>query len=76
MTFQFNKSWENFSLTKKLINALEINGGLAYLVGGSVRNIILGQPVNDIDIATNLIPKKVIEISKKKGFEVIETGSR
>ena len=74
MTFQFNKSWKNFSLTKKLINALEINGGLAYLVGGSVRNIILGQPVNDIDIATNLVPEKVIEISKKKGFEVIETG--
>ena len=68
MTFQFNKSWKNFSLTKKLINALEINGGLTYLVGGSVRNIILGQPVNDIDIATNLVPEKVIEISKKNGF--------
>ena len=38
--------------------------GEAYIVGGYVRDKVLGIPSSDIDICTNLLPKDVIEILK------------
>ena len=35
-------------------------------VGGSIRRIINNEKVDDIDLATNIIPEKVCEILKKK----------
>ena len=35
-------------------------------VGGCVRKILKNEKVNDIDLATNLIPDQVIEVCKKK----------
>lgn len=43
-------------------------------VGGAVRDSIMGQPVADIDVATDHHPKKVMELLKAKGFSVIPTG--
>jgi poly(A) polymerase len=46
----------------------------ARLVGGCVRDAILGRPLNDIDVATQLTPDRVKEICGKAGLRVIETG--
>lgn len=43
-------------------------------VGGAVRDSLMGQPVADIDVATDHHPEKVMELLKAKGFSVIPTG--
>ena len=43
-------------------------------VGGCVRKIINQEEVDDIDLATNIEPKKVIEILKKDNISFHETG--
>jgi tRNA nucleotidyltransferase (CCA-adding enzyme) len=46
----------------------------AYIVGGVVRDCILGRNPNDWDICTNAKPEDIICIMKQKGFTVIPTG--
>lgn len=46
----------------------------ALYVGGCVRNILLGKPVTDIDIATIHQPLKVIERLKAAGIRYAPTG--
>jgi len=43
-------------------------------VGGCVRKILKNEKVNDIDLATNLTPEKIIGICKKKNIKFYETG--
>ena len=74
MKYEFDKVWNSDSTLKTLIHSLESSGGVAYLVGGCVRNTILGRPFTDIDIATDLLPEQVVKISKKEGYKVIQTG--
>ena len=38
-------------------------------VGGSIRKIINNEKVDDIDLATNIIPEKVCEILKNYNFK-------
>lgn len=49
-------------------------GHQALLVGGCVRNALLGAPVADIDISTDALPDRVIELAKKAGLKAIPTG--
>ena len=74
MKYEFDKAWKSDSALKALVHSLESAGGVAYLVGGCVRNTILGKPFTDIDIATDLLPEQVVSISKKEGYKVIQTG--
>ncbi|WP_371223275.1 CCA tRNA nucleotidyltransferase [Orientia tsutsugamushi] len=46
----------------------------ARIIGGSIRNIILGQPVNDIDIATPLLPEQVMDLLKLNNIKCYATG--
>ena len=55
----------------KKINAIfEENGFKAYLVGGAVRDVLLGKPASDWDITTNAKPEDMIRIFHR----VIPTG--
>ena len=47
---------------KKILNTLEENGYQAYLVGGFVRDYLLGITSHDADIATNALPKDIHNI--------------
>ncbi len=51
---------------KKVIYDLKKQGYEAYIVGGAVRDHILKQPTNDIDITTNAKPHQVSKIFKTK----------
>ena len=53
-----------------IINELEKNGFEAYMVGGCVRDQILGRNVDDYDITTNAKPDEIKNIFKK----TIDTG--
>lgn len=53
---------------KKILFKLEKNGFEAYIVGGYVRDYLLGIESIDVDICTNALPKDIIEVFKiKKG---------
>ncbi|SFR83221.1 poly(A) polymerase [Marinobacter daqiaonensis] len=47
---------------KKVLNRLNNAGYEAYLVGGGVRDILLGEQPKDFDIATNATPEEVHEL--------------
>lgn len=57
---------------ESIINRLNEHGYEAYVVGGCVRDSILGRTPNDWDICTSATPDKVIEIFADQ--EVIPTG--
>ncbi len=48
---------------------LENKGFLAYVVGGSVRDLILGKTPDDWDITTNAIPEEIIALYPKTFYE-------
>jgi len=53
------------------VNKIFLDAGFkAYLVGGAVRDIILGKKAHDFDIATNATPQQVMSLFRK----VIPTG--
>jgi poly(A) polymerase len=59
---------------QRLLAALTAEGGEARIAGGAVRNGLLGEPVNDIDIATTELPTRVEELARRAGLEVHPTG--
>lgn len=58
------------SKAKYIIDKLNNNGYSAYIVGGSLRNLIMNKPVNDWDICTSAKPKDIKNIFDK----TIDTG--
>ena len=71
----FNKIKKKFSIEKifKSISEFSDNSEIRY-VGGCVRKIINNETVDDIDLATNLNPEKVIKCLKKNNINYYETG--
>jgi len=59
---------------KYIIDTLINSSHEAYIVGGCVRDFILGREPKDWDITTNALPLDTIELFKANGFNVIETG--
>nr|WP_316046534.1 hypothetical protein [Planococcus glaciei] len=43
----------------KVVETLEKGGFEAYIVGGAVRDLLLGKAPHDIDVATNAAPQQV-----------------
>ncbi|MCX7287047.1 MAG: CCA tRNA nucleotidyltransferase [Rhodobacterales bacterium] len=66
--------WLDHPGTQALCAALEAAGHRALFVGGCVRNAFLGEPVADLDLATDAPPETVSNIVEKAGFKVIPTG--
>ena len=58
--------------SKTAVELLKKCGFEAFLIGGSVRDFIMGLPIGDIDITTNATPPEVKEVFSD--FRVIETG--
>ncbi|NJS37845.1 MAG: CCA tRNA nucleotidyltransferase [Rhodobacteraceae bacterium] len=66
--------WLTHVGTQSLCAAMEGAGFRALFVGGCVRNALLGEPVADVDLATDATPKNVTNIAEQAGFKVIPTG--
>jgi tRNA nucleotidyltransferase/poly(A) polymerase len=50
------------------------NGFKLYVVGGAVRDALLGKTPKDYDLATDAVPDQVEEIMAKGGFRTLPTG--
>lgn len=67
----------NISVPKQVIllcRALRENGQEAFMVGGCVRDHLLGLTPNDYDITTSCLPNMVVQIFESEGFKVIPVG--
>ncbi len=70
------QDWLTSAATAAVFDALEAAGGpdCARFVGGSVRNALVGRPVDDFDIATRLLPEDSMAALKAAGIKVVPTG--
>ena len=66
--------WLHHPGTQALCATLAAGGFQALFVGGCVRNALLAEPVNDIDMATDARPEIVSDLAKRAGFRVVPTG--
>jgi tRNA nucleotidyltransferase/poly(A) polymerase len=66
--------WLRSGPTARVLGLLNGDGSEARVVGGAVRNALLGIPVNDIDIATTALPTEVIRRAKAAGIKSVPTG--
>lgn len=57
-----------------LLVVLNRDGEEARIVGGAVRNALLGEPVADIDIATTCLPDETMRRARAAGFKAVPTG--
>ena len=55
-----------------VINRLEDNGFSAYIVGGCVRDYLLGRETHDFDVATSALPEEMLEIFKD--YKTVDNG--
>ncbi len=67
--------WVGRPETAEVFRVLTGAGWAAFFVGGCVRNALLGQPVDDIDIATNARPEIVTDLAESAGLRVVQTGA-
>lgn len=59
---------------RRLMLALNGDGEETRIVGGAVRNALLGEPVHEVDLATTALPEVTIARAKAAGFKPIPTG--
>ena len=58
----------------RLLAVLDCNGEEARVVGGAVRNALLGMPIAEIDVATTAVPDEVVKRVTAAGFKPVPTG--
>ena len=58
----------------RLLALLDRDGEEARVVGGAVRNALIGLPVAEIDVATTAVPEEVIRRVDAAGGKAIPTG--
>jgi poly(A) polymerase len=53
---------------------LDRDGEEARVVGGAVRNALIGEPVSEFDVATTAVPQEVMRRAAAAGFKPVPTG--
>ncbi len=66
--------WLKSGAASRVLALLNEDGEEARVVGGAVRNALMGIPVGDIDIATTAIPEEVIRRAQAAGIKSVPTG--
>ena len=69
-----NAPWLISGGTARVLALLDADGEEARVVGGAVRNALLGLVPGDIDIATTALPDEVIRRAKAAGIKSVPTG--
>ena len=66
--------WLTSGPAARVLGLLNGNGEEARVIGGAVRNALLGIPIGDIDIATTALPAEVIRRARAAGIKSVPTG--
>ena len=66
--------WLSAPATRKVLAALEADGNRCRVVGGAIRNTLIGLDVNEVDIATDARPEAVIALAGRARLKVVPTG--
>ncbi|SDI79227.1 CCA tRNA nucleotidyltransferase [Salipiger marinus] len=66
--------WLTRPATQTVLQMLEAGGVQAFVVGGCVRNALMGVAVGDVDIATAAPPDRVMQLAQEAGLKAIPTG--
>ncbi|UOM35535.1 CCA tRNA nucleotidyltransferase [Acuticoccus sp. I52.16.1] len=72
-TFQLRAYWLSAPSLAAVFDALEPVAPVR-VVGGAVRNALMGEPISDVDLATEAVPEAVAKAAHAAGLRVHETG--
>jgi poly(A) polymerase len=73
-TARLDAPWLSEAPLADLLAVLDRDGEEARVVGGAVRNALLGEPHGDIDVATTALPQEVVRRVTDAGFKPVPTG--
>ena len=71
---RLHADWLAAPALQRWLAALSEDGEAARVVGGAVRNSLLGVPVKDVDVATTRLPDAVVRLAEREGFKPVPTG--
>lgn len=74
MIRRVDAAWLGEAPLREVLAALDGEGEEARVVGGAVRNTLLGEPHGDIDIATTALPAEVVRRVEAAGLKAVPTG--
>ncbi len=74
MNISDGANWLRSKPLQALFAALNRDGGEVRVVGGAVRNTLLGTKVSDVDLATTHLPEQTVRLAKEAGFKPVPTG--
>ncbi len=74
MNISDRANWLRSKPLQALFAALNRDGGEVRVVGGAVRNTLLGTKVSDVDLATTHFPEETVRLAKEAGFKPVPTG--
>ena len=66
--------WLKDGEVSRILALLDRDGEEARVVGGAVRNTLLGLPVSEIDVATTALPDEVVRRVEAAGYKAVPTG--
>ncbi len=66
--------WLRHGRLAQLLAVLDRDGEEARVVGGAVRNALLGEAPGDLDIATTALPEEAMRRAQAERFKVVPTG--
>ncbi len=67
-------AWLTTGALPRLLGVLDCDGEEARVVGGAVRNALLGMPIAEVDVATTAVPDEVVKRVVSAGFKPVPTG--
>jgi poly(A) polymerase len=71
---KLDAGWLKEGALPRLLAVLGGDGEEARVVGGAVRNALLGEPVAEHDVATTAVPDEVVRRVTAAGFKAVPTG--
>ena len=71
---ELDAAWLKSGPTVEVLRLLNGDGEEARVVGGAVRNALLGIAIGDVDIATTAVPEEVVRRAKAAGIKTVPTG--
>lgn len=69
-----NEDWFSDEKLQRVLTVLNDGEGETRIVGGAVRDALMGRPIGDVDMATTLMPDEVVARARAAGLKPVPTG--